>query len=157
MIHANLRQLKKRRIVRESKREVIMGRTKQGGSVLSFIIVGIVLLGVLAGGVYLYKHVWAPGAQTQTASKPTSPSESTPPAPNDNSSQSSGGSSGSSNSSSNSSSTPPAQPQPSPAPQSSSQLPTTGPADTLGTMLVLGAITAAASAYMQSRRAVRSL
>ena len=141
-----------------------MGRTKQGGSVLSFIIIGVLLLGALAGGVYLYRHAWAPSNQPQTASKPTSPSQASAPAQNNGANNSNGSSqssnqstspNNSSNSSPNSSSSQPA--PSSAAPQSSSRLPTTGPADTLATMLALGVVTAAATAYLQSRRALRSL
>ena len=162
MIHANLRQLKKRRIVGESKREVIMGRTKQGGSVLSFIIVGVVLLAALAGGVYWYRHAFVPHTSPEVATNPASPSESSDSTKNNNSSQSSdqlkSRSSDSSNTSTNSAPSQPAPAQPTaPTPQSSSQLPKTGPADTIGAMLILGVLTAATAAYSQSRRALRSL
>ncbi len=134
-----------------------MGRTKQGGSVLSFIIVGIVLLAALAGGVYWYRQVFVPHTAPEVSTKPASPSDTSDSTKNSNSSQSSDQSKPKpSDSSSNSTNSAPSQPA-TPAPQPSSQLPKTGPADTIATMLILGVLTAATAAYGQSRRILRSL
>lgn len=137
-----------------------MNRTKQGGSVLSFILIGCALALVLIGGVFLVRRVWTPRPTTQVAGPtnapasqsngatpaPAAPAPSTTPTPSSSSQNS--GSAGSQ-----------ASPAPAPAPQAAapapapSALPTTGPADTVGTMLILGVVVAAGTAYVQSRRA----
>jgi cytoskeletal protein RodZ len=135
-----------------------MSRTKQGGSVLGFVVIGVVLVLLLVGGVYAARHYWTPGSDVAKVNGPATSQ------PGDNSNQKQ-----SSNSANNTDNTPkpaaPAQPAApaapaAPAPTSPTQpaapaptkLPTTGPADTLASVLVLGAITAATAAYIQSLR-----
>jgi LPXTG-motif cell wall-anchored protein len=119
-----------------------MVRTNEGGSVLSFVVVGVILAILMVSGVVLVRqqsinsHKPAPAPQkvVKTDKNPT-----TTPAP-------SGGST-----------TPAPQPK---APSSGStttpapnkELPHTGPAETAMTVLGLGLLTASSVAYLRSRR-----
>lgn len=44
-----------------------MARTAERGSIISFIVVGIVLTALVAGGIYAARHYLAPGSATQVA------------------------------------------------------------------------------------------
>lgn len=132
-----------------------MSRTKQGGSVLGFVVIGIVLVLLLVGGVYMVRHYWASGSDVAKVNGPdTSQSGS-----NSNQKQSSDSANNTDNAPKPASPAQPtapatpATPAPAqPAAPAPAKLPTTGPADTLASVLVLGAITAAAAAYVQSLR-----
>ena len=122
-----------------------MGRTNQGGSVLSFVIVGVLLAGLLVGGVYLVNR--------QSAGQPPAPVVQKPQEkPNE------------------SQSPPPAEPgtsQPSPSanmPESGgttdnnvTELPTTGPKETLGSLIIIGLLGGIIVSYLRSRRPQLSL
>lgn len=135
-------------------------RTKQGGSVINFLIVGVVLAALVLGAIYVVQHR---GKTDGTA--PSAPSV----AVNSGNSTSSGSPSAQPSQSTvpSSSPKPSTTPQPSTAPQSSSaptpapsanNLPATGPADDLViSSLPVAAIVALAAAYMQSRRARQQL
>lgn len=135
-----------------------MSRTKQGGSVLGFVVIGIVLVLLLVGGVYVARHYWTPGGDVAKVNGPATSQSG------DNSNQKQSSSSAN-NTDNTSKPTAPAQPAApaapaAPAPVTPAQpatpaptkLPTTGPVDTLASMLVVGAITAATTAYVQSLR-----
>lgn len=126
-----------------------MGRTKQGGSVLGYVLVGGVLILLLLGGAYVFRTYFS-GAP-QVAKQPTV----TAPVP--------------SHSDDKPKATPePAKPVPTPAPaapkpttpapaapqspSATKQLPQTGPMDTFMAIVALGALTASLGVYLQSRR-----
>ena len=130
-----------------------MGRTKQGGSILGYVIVGGVLTLLLLGGAYMLRNNWsgkpaetADKVATQPAEKPadTKPEEKKEAAPESK----------------------PAAPQPSapatpapvaPATPNAQQLPQTGPADTLLSVSILVVMMVSLGLYVQSRRAAASL
>lgn len=127
-------------------------RTSQGGSVVSFVVVGIVLVALVIGGIYLLQHrsgspevvkTNAPTASTSSSSAPA-PSNSKTPAP--------------------SKSAQPATPAPSssPAPTSTpvptsapapENMPATGPSDMLPGGIMAAILLGLAVAYAQSRTA----
>lgn len=130
-----------------------MGRTKQGGSILGYVIVGGVLTLLLLGGAYMLRNNWsgkpaetADKVATQPADKPAAtkpeekkdtPPQSQPAAPQP---------------------TAPAAPAPAaPATPNTRQLPQTGPADTLLSVAVLAIVMVSLGLYMQSRRLATSL
>jgi hypothetical protein len=129
-----------------------MRRTKQGGSILGYVIVGGVLTVLLLAGVYTLRHNWsgtpADKVATQPAGKRSNPKaeekkespQAQAPAPQP--------------------ATPatpaPATPQ-APAAPNTQQLPQTGPADTLLSVSILTVIMASFGLYLQSRRAATSL
>lgn len=123
-----------------------MVRTNQGGSVLGFIVVGVLLASLLTGGAYVVHRQTISsivgGAQSQsTRSNSKSPSNSgsgdTTPTTNG----------------SNGQQAPTPTPSSNTAPTSNtSQLPQTGPAETISTLFALGFLTSLAIAYYRSRR-----
>jgi LPXTG-motif cell wall-anchored protein len=115
-----------------------MVRTNQGGSVLGFIVVGVVLAALFIGGVYLARHQTVAPVAGQSQPPKESP-VAQPSTPNKSSDQPS--------------------PQPSQTTPSStspaasaSQLPQTGPTETLGALLGIGFLTSLIVAYYRSRR-----
>ena len=118
-----------------------MRRTKEGGSVLGFVVVAIVLGTLLLGGVYLVSR--QEGRSASPVTKPQEPSKKDEKqAP------------------------PPAEPGKKPelqAPQSTPQagvaheLPVTGPTESLGPLLVLGLVSGLFVSYIRSRQAHLSL
>jgi len=123
-----------------------MVRTNEGGSVLSFVIVGVVILLLLVGSIFAVRQLTsqpAPLAQEpakttpeQTKPQEQKPEESTKP----------------SSSEKEQASTPQAQ-----TPTASNpELPKTGPTETLGVTLGLMLITLAGVSYVRSRQALRS-
>lgn len=122
-----------------------MRRTNQGGSVLSFIIIGVILAALVLGGAFLARQ------KIDTAIKPA-PAPTSPAAPQ----QGNG-----------SAQAPAAQPQPStpspssqatvpqPAP-SSGKLPQTGPKEDILSLLGVGILGYGLAAYLRSRRALTS-
>jgi LPXTG-motif cell wall-anchored protein len=130
-----------------------MVRTNQGGSVLSFIIIGAVMVLLLAGGAYIVRQQSHRGtltpAPTQISKTPApsgnKPATSTPQKPADKKPQSA----------------PTPQPSPALTPQpvpsspstpATSQLPHTGPAETMSSLLAVGLLTGVSVAYLRSRR-----
>ena len=132
-----------------------MVRTNQGGSVLGFVIIGGVLALLLIGGVYFVRQqseaVPDRGiAPTPTESQPreeqSTPTEETPPNNNENS-----------NAEENASN---ARPQTGTLPgggSSTSELPQTGPAESLAAIIILASIAGLGTSYIRSRRQLRSL
>lgn len=126
-------------------------RTNQGGSVVAFVIVGVVLATVVSGGVYLVNQ----------RNKDTSTQQPTTNQPADDSQQQEG------NPTPQTQTPVPNNTQPNPTPSNqnppttgvtqNSQLPSTGPADTLLAVLALGSLTATASAYVRSQAHKRRL
>lgn len=127
-------------------------RTNQGGSVLSFIIVAVVLLGVVLGGIYLVRRATSStqtagdNAQESSTTSPQStleeqktPATETAPAtpPKSDNSQ--------------------AQTNTSQSSGSAATLPQTGPVETISTALTLAVITGVAVSYARSKRQLSSL
>ncbi|MNH50477.1 hypothetical protein D3C73_20910 [compost metagenome] len=127
-------------------------RTNQGGSILIFTIVAVLLALALVGAVLFIRNK-GEVAQTQVPIMgPIAPPEAAPGKNGDNKSEE------------GAKSTPPrsdAKPEPETSPpnngssnntSSASELPKTGPADALAGMLVLGLVTMTLVSYMRSRR-----
>lgn len=126
-----------------------MVRTKQGGSVLVFIIGGVLLAALLGGGIYWISRQ----NESHTASMPTPPAPQQAPAP---------------------SLTQPRQPprqqqekeQPSSDPtptqlpsngsEPSAELPSTGPSGSIASALVLASLSGLVVSYLRSRRKTAS-
>ena len=126
-----------------------MGRTKQGGSILGYVIVGGVLALLLLGGAYALRNYWsgkpAEVAKQPAATKQDEKKDTPPQAPAQTQAPSTQPAA-------------PAAPSPSPsAGRGTQQLPQTGPADTLLSVAVLVIIIASLEVYRQSRRLVASL
>lgn len=135
-----------------------MRRTNQSGSILSFVIIGGVLVLLLVGGTYVVRHMLAPAAtnpapvaQKDDSSSNTKKDESTPDAnkPNEN------------NAPKTDTSTPShtdtaTLPSGSTAPEAQT-LPTTGPGDVLTSGVMLGGLVASVAIYIRSRRELASL
>lgn len=123
-----------------------MVRTKQGGSVLSFVVVASILVIVLIAGVYMVRHL---NSQSETPLGPSTP------APSSSSHQSTSSSSASSSQSTAGTSAPqstPANNANSSTGSPASQLPHTGPGGILGTVIALGALSMTVVSYARSRR-----
>jgi LPXTG-motif cell wall-anchored protein len=130
-----------------------MGKVNQGGSALSFVIIGIILVLLLVGGTYFVRQrllVQADNGRQTTDTPQTKPSDKTDtpeeskkeePTKTPETSQ-------------------PVQPdstaQDTAAPPAAN-LPQTGPAETLSVILGAAFLTAALAAYMRSRRDYVSL
>ena len=157
-----------------------MVRTNQGGSILSFVIIGVVLTSLLVGGVYIVHQradarvavtqptpadktttpatpgdnapVATPGTN-QTTTEPTSPDATSSPTPTPTpSDQTPTPTTLPSGSTDTSSSTPPSSTS-TPA----TALPHTGPAETLGSIIIMGVMTVAVVSYVRSRRLLATL
>jgi len=122
-----------------------MVRTREGGSVLSFIIIGIVLVGLLVGGIYGLKQLTPQPAPNQPQPEQVGTEEQTPG--------------------------PESETQPEAAPEhtteiqpeqdnssenQSAHLPQSGPANVYSSILALGVISFAVVSYLRSRRAQAS-
>lgn len=122
-------------------------RTNQGGSVASFLVIGVILAVITLGGIYFVQHrqqsqaptpapsvAQSPSADTKTPGTSTSPSPSVKPS---------------------TSPKPSASPSPSTVPSETPQtgvLPATGPADDLLlSALPIVLLTGVTAAYAQSR------
>lgn len=125
-----------------------MVRTNQGGSVLSFVIIGIVLTGLFVGGVIIFHNQISSNndvTSQPTASNPSSPPSSTPvPSTSNGSSSSQQGQNTSPVSPSESVST-------------GAELPHTGPSEVVEAMAAILLLTASGVAYLRSRRPELSL
>ncbi|MEO7904902.1 MAG: hypothetical protein ABIR91_03865 [Candidatus Saccharimonadales bacterium] len=161
-----------------------MGRTNQGGSILSFIIVGVVVAALLVGGVYFVRNYQAmtaeiaagpvmPGNDSADAPKPVD--EGSKPAPSTDKEDTPTTSKPSADTT-----TPPAstteKPDNTAGPSSPSAtettpttdesaskdrnvaaLPQTGPVDTIAAMLSVGLFVVASLAYIRSCRTLGTL
>lgn len=120
-----------------------MRRTKEGGSVLGFVVVAVVLAGLLAGGAYFISRQSSPLPASTTNKPPEQPKEKKegPPAAEPG------------NKPEKRVETPESTPQTG----MTHELPTTGPRETLGSILVVGLVTGVSVSYLRSRRANLSL
>jgi cytoskeletal protein RodZ len=129
-----------------------MVRTKQGGSVLAFIVVGILLLALLSGGIFWIsrqnKETHMPPAAPQVSqdSHPSGGSTSAPSIQNHDARQES--------QESTSSSTPAQLPS---GDKASKELPETGPRETVIASIALGLLSGVTVSYLRSRRESISL
>lgn len=117
-----------------------MKRINQRGAVLGFIVVGVILVGLLAGGVYFVSHQ----KNTMTASQTPNP---TPLKPDEKPSANTPTPAQHKDDSSSPAVTPP----------STAELPQTGMTETLGTVLGFGIISGTLVYYIRSRRQLASL
>lgn len=114
-----------------------MVRTKEGGSVLGFVLIGVVLVALFLGGVYFVRQ--QTGQPPETTQPQPVPQEIPGPQPNGE------------------------QPQPTEsAPSTDTQntqghLPQSGPREAISTALAMGAIAGVGLAYVRSRRVQTSL
>jgi outer membrane biosynthesis protein TonB len=129
-----------------------MVRTDQGGSVLGFVVIGVVMAALLVGGVFVMQRQNNPNP-TPTPQQPTQqPAEQKPAEkPTEDKSK--------------------PQPAPQPAPQqnqqapsqlpsnnaSSHEMPQTGPVETLASAIAILFISGALISYVRSRRQLASL
>lgn len=117
-----------------------MVRTKEGGSVLGFIAIGVVLIALFLGGVYFMHQQTRPSETPQPA--PEQPITELPgqtPTPEPGVSQ------------------PTQQPQANNPPSSQPNLPQTGPRESLSSILIAGMLVGATVYYVRSRRLRASL
>lgn len=122
-----------------------MVRTSQGGSVLSFVVIGFILIGLLIGGAYFISRQSAGDTLPQP---PTSAPEQQKPSPSDESSTSA-------DKDDPGSKTP--APQPASSPATSQELPATGTKEVLGTLFMLAIFSGTVVSYVRSRRPSFSL
>ena len=126
-----------------------MVRTNEGGSVLSFAVVGAILAILLVGGVAVVRQQFINSQKAApTSRKVAQPSDNKDKttAPAASSSDQTPANSGQAPSDSSTST---------PAPQAATtpgSLPHTGPVETLTTIVALGLLTASSTAYLRSRR-----
>jgi cytoskeletal protein RodZ len=151
-----------------------MVRTNQGGSILSFAILGGIMALLLIGGAYFVRHNLAPAERTPQVATTDQQDDSSEqnqdddkPAPANNSDKPKetpapqqnvvpkAPDSTNNNSSSESAQTP--RPAPVAGDQSSGGLPSTGPSSALFGGFMLSGLVALAVAYAQSRRILASL
>lgn len=122
-----------------------MLRKNQGGSILNFVVVGVVLALLLIGGAYFVRtntkvtadKTSSPAPAKTEASKPRTTQQPSAPSPTQPAPDKTA----------DGSQTPPA------TPPTASNLPETGPAETLSTVVGLGLLSYGAAAYLRSRRA----
>lgn len=124
-------------------------RTNQGGSVVAFVIVGVVLAGVVAGGVYLVNQRNKENIANQPSGGTNQPQSSSPtPAPSSNQGGSRGASpSPSTNQQNQSAQTSP----PTTGVAQNGSLPTSGPADDGLRVLALSILIGVLVAYIRSQ------
>ncbi len=122
-----------------------MVRTEQGGSVLGFVIVSVVLAALLVGGVFMINRRDTPVPAPETTQPPAEEKPAETPAP-------------------------PKENQPQPTPPSGQSTPTqlpsngpvheipqTGPAETIMTALAIAFMSGAIVAFVRSKRHLASL
>lgn len=131
-----------------------MARVNQGGSVLVFVVVAVIMAGLLVGGVYLVRQLTAEPTETlrpsQTAEdKPdTTQKEDEKPSENKDADKQA----------SRPETEHPAAGENAPPPSApADELPKTGPASVLGSAFMLAVLSAAAVSYARSRRVELSL
>lgn len=139
-------------------------REHQGGSIVTFIIVAVLLVGLFVLGAYALKQRGAHVAREKTDTSQQTGTNNGAPATlpggnstdttqnqsqgtNDTSSGTTGGQSGQSSTGANGSSSTPSRQG-----GSMAALPQTGPAETLAATIISGIFTFAAAAYLVSRR-----
>lgn len=129
-------------------------QTKQGGSAITFLVVGILLVGVIAGGILFLQR----RNQVNPATPSVSPSASVSPSSQPSTSVSVSPTT-KPTSSPSASVSPTTKPSSSASPKPSqtnvipneSDLPSTGPADTLLHLVEIGVLTGVVVAYIRSR------
>jgi LPXTG-motif cell wall-anchored protein len=124
-----------------------MVRTNQGGSVLIFIIAGVVLTALLIGGIFwIHQQNTTAPAPLPTPTTPTAPTEPQASKPEE------------SHDSHQTANNTPVQPQATnTGPTSSSELPATGPTESVASILVAAIISGTAVSFVRSRREIASL
>lgn len=132
-----------------------MVRTNQGGSVLSFVIIGVVLVALFVGGAFGVRYLLKPqtsstGGGTAVTPAP-SPKDNRPRTDDSNKSQATPAVPAPQTSQNNPPSSNPTPATPAPS-NTKAQLPTTGPADTLATIIAVASLSSVTAAYVQSRR-----
>lgn len=129
-------------------------RTNQNGSVVTFVIVGVVLAAVVAGGVYLVNQRSKQASSSQPTSSQSAPVSTGEPSSRNTEDQS--GASSSSSSSNSQTSTSPSTSVTSPSARGG-RLPTTGPAEDGLRLVFVGILAGIATAYVRSRQQRRQL
>lgn len=117
-----------------------MAGVRQGGSILNFIIVAVVLVGLLAAGVYVVRQVTQLSPEEGIATREED-SEEVAEAQSSNEEQSDEV----------------AQELPGVAESSAEELPRTGPAEVISGVLALGMLSLVTTYYLRSRRVELSL
>jgi cytoskeletal protein RodZ len=131
-----------------------MAQTNQGGSVLGFVVVAIIMAGLLVGGVFLVRQLTAVPQETlQPTEAAQDKSDSTQTdnkqSENDKKTEESTGSSQPPAGHHDTSTDTPAQP--------ASELPRTGPASLLGSTVMLAVLSVLVVSYARSRHVELSL
>lgn len=121
-------------------------RADQNGSIVTFVIVGVVLAAVVAGGVYLVNQRGKQTSHSQPATSQPAPSSSTP-----------SGSSSRNDSQSQPSTSQNSPPSSTGSASTSERLPTTGPAEDGLRLLFVGIFVGIATAYVRSRQQRRQV
>jgi len=133
-----------------------MVRTNQGGSVLGFVIIGGVLALLLIGGVYFVRQqseatpsrgLSPTPTENQPREEQSTPTEETPPNNNENSNAEEEANN----------SRPQSETLPGGGATNTTELPQTGPAESLATVLLLAVLAGMGTSYVRSRRILRSL
>lgn len=126
-----------------------MVRTNEGGSVLSFAVVGVILAILMVGGVVAVRQQSISSRKpAPTSQKVAQTDKNKTPAPTTPSSNDTSKNQGQT-SPNGSTSTPPPATTTAPA---GKELPHTGPVETITTLVALGLLTGSLVAYLQSRR-----
>lgn len=135
-------------------------RTNQGGSVVTFAVVGAILVVLLAGGIY---YAYQRGSQVRTGEPLIGSTEHKTAAPSmpkstDNSGKSSDKSDSTGQPQPQTSTTTPEPNTQSPPPsQASGKIPQTGPADTMYLLVSVAIVAFATARYLRSRASLRTL
>lgn len=142
-------------------------RTNQGGSVVTFAVVGAILVVLLAGGIY---YAYQRGSQVRTGEPLIGSTEHKTAAPStpkstDNSGKSSDKSDSTGQPQPQTSTTTPEPNTQSPSPsstgssssQASGKIPQTGPADTMYLLVSVAIVAFATARYLRSRASLRTL
>jgi len=142
-------------------------RTNQGGSVVTFAIIGTILVALLAGGVY---YAYQRGSHVRSGEPLIGSTErktATPEVPKSSDGNSSNTSDNTNNTSqtqsqTNTSTSEPSTSSQSPSTDSSSsqapaKIPQTGPADTMYLLVSLAIVAFATARYLRSRASLRAL
>ena len=123
-----------------------MVRTNQGGSVLSFVMIGAVMVCLFIGGAYIvHQQTTQPSGAAQPAQTPAKQPETKPLEGSDTP-----------NKTTPEATSPATTDQPNTSQEANpsvevSQLPHTGPASMLGSLLVIGLLSGVAVSYVRSR------
>lgn len=142
-----------------------MRRTNQGGSILSFVVIGGIMVLLLIGGAYLVRHTLAPAMNkdTSVAQKDEGSSSDTKKDQTTSEDKSTSDEGTAPKTDENTDATTPGQTeQPSTLPSGSATpethtLPTTGPDGALVSGVMLSSLVGIAALYVRSRRELASL